>query len=155
MIRLRFVCGYGLASKAIAWFGAEHLSHVDAVLPNGMLLGSRSDTVGGMPPGVQVRSPNYEPVARTVDMAIPATPDQTDAFYAFLFDQIGKPYDHAAIWGFVFNRDWRDEDSWFCMELIAAAGEAAKLYPRLFLAANKITPVSGALAYSAIGGKVT
>jgi uncharacterized protein YycO len=152
-IRLQFVCEAALSSQAIAWFSAGHFSHVDAVLRDGLLLGARSDRVGGKPPGVQIRPPNYAKWIRRTMMTVPATDRQTDDFYAFLLEQVGKPYDSAAIWAFVFNRDWRARDSWICSELQSAAGECAKLFSHpLYLAANKITPVSCALAYSAIGG---
>lgn len=153
-IRLQFVCESALSSQAIAWFSAGHFSHVDAILPgpNGNLLGARSDSVGSVRPGVQVRPPNYAKLSRRVVMTIPADDARTAAFYRFLAGQVGRPYDSEAIWAFIFNRDWRENDSWICSELQCAAGEAAGILPALYLAANKITPVSCALAYSAVGG---
>jgi uncharacterized protein YycO len=141
-----------LSSRAIAWFSAGHFSHVDAVLPDGRLLGARDDHVGGQPPGVRIRPPNYVKWSRRVVMKVPASAEQTYKFYAFLRDQLGKPYDSEAIWAFAFNRDWRAPDSWICSELQSAAGEYSGLMPRLYLAANKITPVACALAFSAVGG---
>ena len=152
MIRLQFVCEAALSSQAIAWFSAGHFSHVDCLLANGHLLGARDDTVGGQPPGVRIRPPNYAKWQRRVVMTVPTTRAQELAFYAFLDKQLGKPYDSAAIWAFAFNRDWREPDSWICSELQSAAGEHAGILPRLYLAANKITPVACALAFSAVGG---
>lgn len=152
MIRLQFVCEAALSSRAIAWFSAGHFSHVDALLPDGSLLGARDDAVGGRAPGVRIRPPDYVRWTRRVVMAVPASAVQTDMFYAFLHRQLGKPYDSAAIWAFAFNRNWREPDSWICSELQSAAGEHAGILPRLYLAANKITPVSCALAFSAVGG---
>jgi len=153
VIRLQFVCELSPPSQIIAWFSAGHFSHVDAVLPTGELLGARSDSVGGKPPGVQIRPANYAKFSRRILMRVPSTHEQCRAFYSFLFSQIGKPYDHAAIWAFFFNRDWREDDSWICSELQCAAGEACGVLPALYLAANKITPVACALAYSAMGAK--
>lgn len=85
-------------------------------------------------------------------MAIPVSDLQNAAFYAFLHSQVGKPYDSEAIWAFLFNRNWRETHSWICSELQAAGLEHAAVTPRLYLAANKITPVSLALAASAVGG---
>ncbi len=85
-------------------------------------------------------------------MAIPVSDSQNAAFYAFLHSQVGKPYDSEAIWAFLFNRNWRETHSWICSELQAAGLEHAAVTPRLYLAANKITPVSLALAASAVGG---
>ena len=110
-IRLQFVCG-AISSQVIASFSAGHFSHVDALLDDGTLLGARSDRVGGQPPGVQIRSPDYINFSRRVVMEIPATDAQNTTFHAFLHSQIGKPYDSEAIWAFLFNRDWRETDSW-------------------------------------------
>src|SRR6185437_9040803 len=151
MIRLQFVCEAALSSQAIAWFSAGHFSHVDAVLSSGFLLGARDDAVGGQPPGVRIRPPDYLRWSRRVVMTVHASPQQTRAFYDFLHGQLGKPYDRAAIWAFAFNRDWRERDSWICSELQSAAGEHAGILPHLYLAANKITPVACALVFSAVG----
>jgi uncharacterized protein YycO len=152
MIRLQFVCQKAISSETIAWFSAGHFSHVDAVLDGGLLLGARSDRVGGQPPGVQIRPPDYVRFSRRVVFEMPVTSDQDEAFHTFLRQQLGKPYDKAAIWGFLFNRNWREPDSWICSELQAASLEAAGIIPPLYLAANKITPVSLALLVSAVGG---
>jgi hypothetical protein len=150
-IKLQFVCQAALSSRAIAWFSSGHLSHVDVVLPNnGYLLGSRDDSVGDRPPGVQIRRPDYARFTRKVVMDVPCGAAQEAAFYEFLYNQVGKPYDTTAIWGFLVDRNWRERDSWICSELVAAAGEDARILPRLYLAANKITPVACALAYSVV-----
>ena len=151
-IQLQFVCESALSSAAIAWFSQGHFSHVDAVLADGSLLGARSDSVGGSPPGVRIRPKDYAKFSTKVVMSVPATPDQAEKFYKFLTAQVGKPYDSKAIWAFVVNRNWRETDSWICSELQSAAGEAAGITPSLYLAANKITPVGCALAFSAVGG---
>jgi uncharacterized protein YycO len=154
MAALQFVCQDAISSQLIAWFSQGHFSHVDAILPDSNLLGARSDSVGGKPPGVQIRPPNYAKFSRRVVMNLPATPAQDAAFYGFLQSQVGKPYDTTAIFAFMFNRDWRAPDSWICSELQAAACEVAGITPPLYLAANKITPVGCALACSAAGALV-
>jgi uncharacterized protein YycO len=151
-IRLQFICGEDISSQAIAWFSQGHLSHVDAIMPDNTLLGSRSDSVGGQPPGVRIRPPDYAKFANRMVMTIPATYDQTNKFYDFLRSQLGKPYDTEAIWAFVINRNWREDDSWICSELQSAAGEQSGIVPPLYLATNKITPVACALMFSAIKG---
>lgn len=151
-IQLQFVCEAALSSQAIAWFSAGHFSHVDAVLPDGSLLGARSDHVGGKPPGVQIRPLGYTKFTKRVLMTVPAQPGGEAEFYTFLEAQVGKPYDVEAILAFFVNRDWRKDDSWICSELVAAAGEHAGIFPKLYVAANKITPVAAALAFSAVGG---
>jgi hypothetical protein len=151
-ISLQFVAERALGSAAIGWFSAGHLSHVDAVLPDGLLFGARSDRVGGRPSGTWARPPGYLRFSRRVVATLPASEEQHALWRAFLAAQTGKPYDWRALWGFVFNRDWRQEDSWICSELQARALEVAGLVPPLYLAANKITPVALALAISAVPG---
>lgn len=153
-VQVQFVRQADPISSGIAWFGGSPFSHVDAVLPDGTLLGARSDRVGGKPSGVQIRPPNYEKFAARVRFSVPATDAQAGAFYDFLHKQVGKPYDRSAILGFVTGRNWRHEDQWICSELIARAGEMSTIFPFLYLAANKITPGSCALAFSAIGATV-
>ncbi len=60
---------------------------------------------------------------------------------AFAHAQVGKPYDYTAIAGFLARRDWREDDSWFCSELQAAAFEAGRrplLNPTISI--NRISP---------------
>ena len=35
--------------------------------------------------------------------------------------QVGKPYDLTALFGLLMHRDWQEDDSWFCSELVAWA----------------------------------
>jgi uncharacterized protein YycO len=154
MIQLQFVLGTGLSSRTIAWFSAGHFSHVDLVLPDGYLMGARSDRTGGKPPGVQIRPPNYEKWKERVVISLEATELQKQSVIAFNISQEGKPYDHTAIWGFVSGRNWREQDSWFCSELQAAAMESADLWPPLYTPNNKITPAGLATIISAVGGTV-
>ena len=123
------------------------------MLEDGRLLGSRDDVIGGQPAGVYIRPANYEKFTRRVVMELSSTREEQLSFYGFLHSQIGKPYDKTAIWAFMVNRDWRDKDSWFCSELQTAALEHAGLVRRLYLVANKVTPVACALVMSAIGAR--
>ena len=157
-VRLQFVRAPDPISSLIAWFGKSTFSHVDAILPSGLswgqegwLLGARSDDVGGKPPGVQIRPPDYEKVSLKVVFTVPATEAQEGAFYDFLHKQVGKPYDKKAILGFVTGRNWRDDDAWFCDELQARAGEISTLFPFLYLDASGLTPGASSLPFSAIG----
>jgi uncharacterized protein YycO len=150
LIRLQFVGENDIASRIIGAFSAGHLSHVDAIWGTGGLLGARSDNPDGAGKGVQIRRPEYEKFARRVIATIPCTPDQEAAWTSFLTQQIGKPYDWRAIWAFAFNRNWQEEDSYICSELQAAALMKAQIVPPLYLAANKVVPVSLVLAVSAL-----
>jgi uncharacterized protein YycO len=133
-ISLQFVTEKGVGSTLIRWGTHSDFSHVDAVLHGGPLLGARSDT---KMPGVSIRAPDYAPFTRRQTVVIPTQADM--AFYSFLMDQLGKPYDWKAIVGFAVDRNWRDPDSWFCSELVAAALEAAKIV-KVQTPANRISP---------------
>ncbi len=155
MLRFQFVLGRGLSSQAIAWFSAGHFSHVDCVLPSGELLGARSDRIGHVAAGVQIRPPFYERWKERVVIAVRGISyAQEQKFYQFLYAQLGKPYDSTAIWGFVSGRDWRAQDSWFCSELQTAALEAIEFLPLLYTPRNKVTPAALATVLSAVGGMV-
>jgi hypothetical protein len=59
----------------------------------------------------------------------------------FAMAQVGKPYDNTAIEAFVFGRDWRQDDAWFCSELAAACLEQANAFShKLATPVNKIDP---------------
>lgn len=150
MITLQFVGAGGIGSALIEWFGAGEVSHVDAVLPDGRLLGARSDVVGGVAAGVQIRPPGYETFDKIVRAALPADAVLTAWFYHLLHGEIGKPYDSTAIAAFAAGRDWREPDSWFCSELQAAMLERCGWFPfPLATPSNKLTPAGLLLACSA------
>jgi hypothetical protein len=47
-----------------------------------------------------------------------------ERFWRFVYSQLGKPYDWRGALGIGANRrNWRQEDRWFCFELVAAASE--------------------------------
>lgn len=150
VIRLQFVGGDDAASSLIEWFTQGTVSHVDAVLADGRLLGSRSDVVGGAPAGVQIRTPDYEKFRRVVRVTLPAPPEMVQAFYDSLHSEIGKPYDSEGILAFVLGRDWRDPCAWFCSELQGDKLEKCGYFPTpLATPSNKLTPPGLLLACSA------
>lgn len=52
--------------------------------------------------------------------------DESAAF-AFAKQQLGKPYDWGGVFGFMApNRNWQQDDKWFCSELVAATALAGK-----------------------------
>lgn len=118
MIRLRFVTCHDAISFGIRAFEYGFwASHTEAVMPDGTLLGAHYDG------GVQARAANYDAgkFVREEIVALPADDAMTDAFHAFLRDQVDKPYDLEAIVALVAERNWQAPDSWFCSELQAAA----------------------------------
>jgi hypothetical protein len=129
MIRVQFSARSDLGSLAIKTFERGVWSHVDAIMPDGNLLGARSDVVGEKPAGVQIRPPNYVAFDKVQAYGLPCSATQEIAFYTFLRGQVGKPYDEKAIVAFGLGRDWHNPDEWFCSELITAAVEASGFFP--------------------------
>jgi hypothetical protein len=157
VIQLQFVRGKGLSSRAIAWFGGGRFSHVDAIMPNGTLIGARSDVIhplgGGnpIPAGVQPRPAGYEAWEERIVASLTVDKVKADKFYKLNQSQIGKQYDVTAIWGFVTGRDWRDPQDWFCSELQAWCLETPMILPQLFTPVNKISPSTLAFGLSTAG----
>jgi hypothetical protein len=150
-VSLQFSSCNDASSLAIRLYDHGLWSHVDAVLNDGNLLGSRDDQVGGKPSGVQIRPDGYIKFATTKRVIIPCADAQEDAFYAFLTGQIDKPYDETAILAFIVGRNWRAEDSWFCSELVGSALEQSTVFAHnLAVASNKLTPSGLYLASSVL-----
>jgi len=150
MITLQFVQGNDWQGQLIEWFshGADYC-HVDTVMPDGKLLGARSDNVGGAEPGVQLRDPSYVGEAKTLRVDLSVTADQMAKYFSFLSAQLGKPYDMEGILAFISGRDWHQTDSWFCSELVAAGLEACGFFQwPLATSSNKVTPPDLLLAIS-------
>lgn len=154
-ITLQFVREAKLTSAAIAWFTQGEFSHVDAVLPDGRLLGCYEGSFGDIPPGVQIRPVGYRRWARQTRFTIPVTDAQHLAWQNFLLAQIGKPYDWRVIAGFVTGLNWRampPGSAWVCSQVQAGALEAGKIVPALYLSMNKIAPNPLALLVSGCTG---
>jgi hypothetical protein len=136
-VTLRFVtCNDAVSAGIRAFEYGFWASHVEAVLPDGRYFGAHYDG------GVVARAKGYDATVmrREQFVSVPATPTQEVAFFSFLKEQDGKPYDLTAIVAIIAQRDWREPDSWFCSELQAAALEACGYLPPLAADVNKITP---------------
>ena len=152
MITLRFVSHPGpfdVACKiAQYWFWP---SHCEAILTSGERLGSWF-----LDGGVKIRPPGYDKNGFSKELIInlPATEEQKSAFFNFLQKQVGKPYDWRAILSFYSvsqDRDWQEDDSWFCSELIAGALAASGLFPqKMAVGFSRITPRDLVLLISAM-----
>lgn len=139
-ITLQFCEGSGLESAMIKWFGHGKFSHVDCVLPEGTLLGARSDTIQGIAPGVRIRPKGYIHGEVLEVVKVACSDDQEAEFYRFLHEQIGKPYNKMGIFAFVFATDWTTEGAYFCSELIAAGLASIGILAGMAQPANKIDP---------------
>lgn len=105
-------------------------SHVEALTPDGFLLGAHADG------GVARRPRDYDVGQWTLELlvAVPASADQQAAFWAFLAAQLGKPYDANAIKALAAGElsgmaTLADNAgaAWICSALIAGALKAAGL----------------------------
>lgn len=138
----QFAAGDDFSASLIKFGTRSDWSHVDAVLPDGTLLGARIDG------GVQIRQPGYAPFTKTVRYSV-STP-VADHFYEILKTQIGKPYDWRAIIAFgLGNRDWRSQDKWFCSELQIWAAEKANFFSQnLLITVDRLSPRDHLLLFS-------
>jgi uncharacterized protein YycO len=62
-----------------------------------------------------------------------------EAAVDFAYKQVGKKYDYTAILGMLMRRDWKEDDDWFCSELVEAI-LAAGGRQRFRDAIHRITP---------------
>lgn len=130
-VTLQFSTRPGLGSRLIRWFTWSEFSHVDFVLPGGWLLGS--EAAGG----VLKRPFDAENYLHAARFSVPSC--STNAI-RFAETQIGKPYDFTAMLGFLSRRDWAEEGSWFCSELIYWSFEQVGFRPFRATQMNRITP---------------
>lgn len=158
-IVIRFVGGRNdLVSRLImADSGGHWAVHTEALFPagwpkiGGQLIGAHIDG------GVMARPPGYDAgFGREEYVTIPTDTATAVRFYGFMASQIGKPYDMEVIAALAAStvigaRDWRQDDSWICSELIAAACEAAAIFPKLAIDINHLTPRDDRLILSVLG----
>jgi len=118
-------------SPLIGYFGGGFYSHIDVLTPFGMLRGARSDVIRGIPSGVQDRPQHYAKWERCTRYTVDVSDGEYDRYWEFSAAQLGKPYDDRGLLKtFVLDepRDWRQQDSWWCSELVAATGEHAGIW---------------------------
>lgn len=123
-LTLRFVEGGGWDSKIIRWDTRCKWSHVEFYDEfTGVTLGAMLD--GGIKRRMLCDS-EYRHTVSDSYLDIHVTPYQFTNYKRFLDCQLGKPYDWRAIVSFgLGQRDWREDDSWFCSELQARGLEVA------------------------------
>lgn len=115
IIQLRLITSNSIVSQAIRAVTYSDYSHVDFVLPGEGYLGAHSDG------GVLIRPFGYCKPAKVMNAVVKVSEPVADSVIRFARAQIGKPYDHGAIFGLLARRNWQDSEKWFCSELVAAA----------------------------------
>jgi len=114
VIAIQFSANQTLGSRIIRAFTWSAFSHVEFVLPDGRLLGARADG------GVDIREPHADHTRIETYQV-----DHTEAVLNAALTQCGKPYDWPGVFGIGLHRDWQEDDSWFCSELVAWAFKEA------------------------------
>lgn len=128
MVRIALFSSQSFYSQVIKLATWSRWNHVAFVLESGEVLGALSQ-------GVCITPIDY--AGTRVEFFDVDCPNFN---WDWLRAQLGKPYDWTAIAGLAMHRDWREDDSWFCSELLAAAFEHSD-YPLLRADhLNRITP---------------
>lgn len=121
-ITVGLVKGHGLASDLIRWLAKGGWSHcVALVLPGGMeVIDARSDVIGGVPAGVQIRPISYLKGEECLWLEIPCALEQEQAAEDAARSVLGRPYDVAGIIDFATGHaddSWKDAQDFFCSAL--------------------------------------
>jgi uncharacterized protein YycO len=104
-------------------------SHVDFILPNGKYLGAVPFK------GVVIHDHTY-PVEAFFEVEV--TEEQHEKILKYALDQVGKGYDYVGIFGYAIERNWQEDDKWFCSEFVAAAIQ--QVIPLFNEVPSKISP---------------
>lgn len=125
---LLFSDSKGLGPAIIRWFTRSKWSHVDIVVGSD-LQDKTAPIIGATTKGVICYTLSDRLFHAKRAVAVKIVPngivaDQVEASkleaLKWLQSQLGKKYDWGAIFFAIgLNRNWRDEDSWFCSELAA------------------------------------
>lgn len=112
-MKIFFSASDGLSASATRSFEGGQYNHTGFILPDGRVI----EVTGEY--GVHFKPSIDSVVSRSTKLKIYeiSLPNEKLAV-EFLFNQIGKPYDRTAIWGFILRRDWQEDDSWTCAELL-------------------------------------
>jgi hypothetical protein len=151
-IALQFSTSTAFTSGIIRRLTHSPWSHVDFVLPEGLLGVSGEDRSINDPGGVRVRPFGCWPYLSKPRTAYLHCPDNiADKVLDVARSQIGKPFDNGALWGFLGDlaygapkirpAPWDDEMSWFCSEYIAFCLVRGGFFPyKLIVRKERISP---------------
>ncbi|MEW6306060.1 MAG: hypothetical protein AB1705_21495 [Verrucomicrobiota bacterium] len=107
-----------MIGRLIRWQTRSPYSHASIVFEGGRVIESR-EFIGVR----QLASLQPQPGERIDLYRVPLTGDQCEAIRAFLYAQLGKPYDYTSVLRFISRRKASRESGhrWFCSELVFAA----------------------------------
>jgi uncharacterized protein YycO len=113
-ILIRFSRGTGWEAAVIRWATSSWAADVGFKLPDGQVLDATPQY------GVAIRIETTD--EDSAKYYLPSAPQwQVRNAVAYAVQQIGKPYDWAAVVRVPTRRDWHRPDKWFCSELVETA----------------------------------
>jgi hypothetical protein len=134
MLTAQFSTDNDPESSVIRYLTTGTVSHVDLVLPAGLILPDKTLSKGGellgarLKGGVAIRPSNYKTF--TVKNVLCVDLPDVNSAYAYALGQVGLPYNKDAIIDMVFHRERSfsiNQKSWFCDELLYAVCLSGKL----------------------------
>jgi hypothetical protein len=143
-LKLQFSSSTAFASQMIRRLCHSEFSHVDIILPEGLLGVSGVDAELNDLGGVRIRpfAPwPYQATPKVVHLITPVA----ERVIEIAKGEIGKPFDDTALYAFISDspgdRSWDAPNKWFCSELIGYCLKKADFFPYTLLSAkNRITP---------------
>ena len=131
--------GRGIISTLIRWQTRGAYSHAALLLRDGRIIESWQGD------GVRVkRLDNWEGID-FYDIPGMTGSDWDDAL-EFALDKVGSGYDYSGIFRFITRSKGKEDDSWFCSELVYAALQSADCHLFREIPADEVSP--GLLAIS-------
>lgn len=140
-MRVLLFKGKSVVSRLIQWQTRSPYSHVAVELDDGRII--EAWHIGGVSMYKdRAAMAVYHEVGTEIDVYKPwaLTAAQALNVERFLVSQVGKKYDFRSVFRFVSRRSAKENDKWFCSELVAEAfkyagypllhGEAANFSPR-------------------------
>lgn len=155
-LRYQFSTSTALASRAIRILNCSEFSHVDLMLPEGLLGVSGPDKSINDPGGVIIRPNPAWPYLDPPKIARVQCSDEVAAkTIEFAKSQIGRPFDNAALYAFLRDRagipktgrNWRDPNAWFCSELQIRALEVGGLFSYPLIQSKDVISPQNLLLY--------
>jgi hypothetical protein len=151
-LQIQFSTSTAFSSSVIRRLTHSPFSHVDFVVPEGLLGVSGKDDSINDPGGVIVRPLKAWPYLTTPKVATILCPDNiATSVITAAMSQLKKPFDNGAMWAMLDDqaeekikgtiRNWRDPAQWFCSELVMWALETGGLFPYpLAVLKNRVSP---------------
>lgn len=125
-------------------------THAECLTPEGTYIGMHGKPHDGFPAGMVERAVGYDikslyvmPDGRRCDIIVdlPCTKAQQDAFYAFVRNSIGEPYDWSAPWGFLLGGHHHRKFNSTCSAKMLMSLRACNYFPwPLTKPAHEINP---------------